>query len=413
MDTVKAPVLDEQPSPSQVDRAEAVAALERVLGSKAFHGSARCQQFMRFVVERTLDGDAASIKERTIAVEVFGRPADYESSEDSIVRVKAGEIRRRLRQYYESEGLQESIVITLPRGGYVPNFETRNVDAAPMEEETAEVPVAETVAETRIPKRVWIRWAGLGFACLAALTVLLAMLPEKSTVHTVWEPMLRGREPLLIYVPVPNSYNLRSRISSTVDRTQPFEGRMSIAMDKVGLGAAAGAASVAAFCARQDHPYRLKFGQELHFSDLRAQPAILLGAFSSQWGPRMSQGHRFELRAAQSCEEPSNGNCIFDTEKGASWYAIERDGMGGAKKDVAIAARIRHRQTGMPLMIAAGITTYGTQGAAEFLLSEDRLAELKHKASDAWNNQNFQAVIEVPVVEGSPAQPRLLAWHFW
>lgn len=406
MGTAKAPLLEESRNDSTVPESDIRDALARVLDSSAFHGSARCQQFLRFVVERTLDGEAASIKERTIAVEVFGRPVDFEGSEDSIVRVKAGEIRRRLTQYYESAGQLDPVLITLPRGGYVPCFEERNVlSAAGMDE----APSPETVK----PKRHLAGWmAGVALAAIAA-AVFSAMPGPENTVQEVWAPMMRASGPVLIYVPVPDSYRLDGPAVGRTSREAPFEARVALLNDKVGLGAAAGAAEVAAFCAREDHPFRLKFGQELHFSDLRAQPAFLLGAFSSQWGPRMSKGLRFELRWPGGCGQPELGSCIFDTASKQGWFVTGRDSRGGANKDVAIAARLVHEQTGLPLMIAAGITTYGTQGAAEFLLSEQALSDLKAKAGDAWNHRSFQAVIEVPVIEGSAGKPNLVAWHFW
>lgn len=73
--------------------AQVEAHLERILASEAFKTSRRSQDFLRFVVGRVLAGQGDSIKERTIAVEAFGRPADYDSSEDSYVRVKASEVR--------------------------------------------------------------------------------------------------------------------------------------------------------------------------------------------------------------------------------------------------------------------------------------------------------------------------------
>ncbi len=77
--------------------------LAAVLTSPAFAPSKRCQEFLRFVVEESLSGRAATIKERTIATAVFGRNGSYEPSEDSIVRVKAVEVRRRLAAFYESD----------------------------------------------------------------------------------------------------------------------------------------------------------------------------------------------------------------------------------------------------------------------------------------------------------------------
>ncbi len=80
------------------------------------------QRFLSFVVERTLAGQAADLKEYTIGVEVFDRPADYDPRIDSIVRVEARRLRRKLREYYAGPGAKNSIVISLPEGSYVPQF---------------------------------------------------------------------------------------------------------------------------------------------------------------------------------------------------------------------------------------------------------------------------------------------------
>src|SRR5713101_703163 len=97
-------------------------ALDRVLQSHGFRASRRSQDFLRYVVERTLEGQADSLKERTIGVDVFSRSASYDPSDDATVRVKAGEVRKRLSVYYATEGQHEEIRIELPAGTYVPEF---------------------------------------------------------------------------------------------------------------------------------------------------------------------------------------------------------------------------------------------------------------------------------------------------
>src|ERR1039458_615484 len=82
------------------NRADVTRQLTRVLESSAFHGSKRCQKFLQFAIDKALEGDVDSLKERTIAVEVFGRNADADLDHDSIVRVGAREVRKRLEHYY-------------------------------------------------------------------------------------------------------------------------------------------------------------------------------------------------------------------------------------------------------------------------------------------------------------------------
>src|SRR6516225_7729766 len=96
--------------------------LERVLASPGFGRNERLSRFLRFVVERHLDGRDSELKESLIAVEVFGRKPDYDPKLDSIVRSEAVRLRARLSKYYSGEGSRDLLMIELPKGGYTPIF---------------------------------------------------------------------------------------------------------------------------------------------------------------------------------------------------------------------------------------------------------------------------------------------------
>ncbi|MGO9097399.1 MAG: tetratricopeptide repeat protein [Bryobacteraceae bacterium] len=87
------------------------------------------QQFLRFVVEETLEGRVGEIKESVVAIHVFGRSSDFDSHSDSVVRVQATHLRKRLREYYRVEGQHDGLVIELPPGAYVPVFRPATVPA--------------------------------------------------------------------------------------------------------------------------------------------------------------------------------------------------------------------------------------------------------------------------------------------
>src|SRR5215471_15699349 len=105
---------------------EAVQAeLERILASTCFRNSTRISRFLRFTVETTLRAQGDPIKEYLIGVEVFGRDGSYDPRLDPVVRVEAGRLRSKLAEYYRTQGQDDSIVIDLPRGTYVPIFSAR------------------------------------------------------------------------------------------------------------------------------------------------------------------------------------------------------------------------------------------------------------------------------------------------
>ena len=151
---------DHQPTPEEIKRQ-----LANILGSPVFHGSKRCQQFLEYVCDRALQGDLGALKERTIAVEVFGRQPHIDLGEDTIVRVGAREVRKRLAQYYVTpEGVAAEIRIDLPSGSYAPDFRypiaAPEKQAPPLPEKQA--PSATEHAAPRRPRKqmALVDWRG-------------------------------------------------------------------------------------------------------------------------------------------------------------------------------------------------------------------------------------------------------------
>ena len=107
------------------------AQLDRILASAPFADAERARSFLRFVVERALEGRSGEIKESVIAVEALGRNTSFDPKSDPIVRVEAGRLRDRLSSYYEGEGEVDFVLISLPKGRYVPEFSERRLSSAP------------------------------------------------------------------------------------------------------------------------------------------------------------------------------------------------------------------------------------------------------------------------------------------
>ncbi|MES0091610.1 hypothetical protein [Mesorhizobium sp. M0030] len=97
--------------------------LERLLASETFGRSERARKLLRYLVEREQAGDADRLKGFSIAMDVFGKDGDFDSSTDAVVRVQAGRLRELLQHYFANEGIAEPVRIAIPRGGYVPSYE--------------------------------------------------------------------------------------------------------------------------------------------------------------------------------------------------------------------------------------------------------------------------------------------------
>jgi TolB-like protein/Tfp pilus assembly protein PilF len=101
------------------------AALEKILASPGFANADRISRFLRYTVEETLNGQTDKLKESLLGIDVFGRKPTYDPRVDAVVRTEAVKLRARLRDYYESEGREDEVVIDLPKGGYIPAFRHR------------------------------------------------------------------------------------------------------------------------------------------------------------------------------------------------------------------------------------------------------------------------------------------------
>jgi eukaryotic-like serine/threonine-protein kinase len=152
---------------STLDRASVLTQLERVLSSSPFRRAERSSALLRFIVEETLDGRADRLKEYTLGAEALRRGESFDPRADPVVRAEASRLRARLDQYYETSGQTDPIVISLSKGGYVPQFLPRTVTH---EAETqAARPWRSTVFE--VAKSPAVAWTcAVGAAVVAAFS---------------------------------------------------------------------------------------------------------------------------------------------------------------------------------------------------------------------------------------------------
>ena len=136
------------------------AQLAKILCSPVFVNSPRMTRFLRFVVETTLEGNGGRIKEYVIALEVFQKSDTYDPQADSTVRTEASKLRSRLGRYYETEGRQDPVFISIPKGTYIPAFEHRRNGGAiaPRADGLPRIKVAAIVSAAAITVAAGIFW---------------------------------------------------------------------------------------------------------------------------------------------------------------------------------------------------------------------------------------------------------------
>src|SRR5262245_23353890 len=138
--------------------------LQEVLSSSAFTNSKRAQEFLQLVVEHALSDRTDALKERMIGVEMFGRPVDYDTANDAVVRVKATEVRRRPSQYYQDLPAPPALAIDLPVRSYVPKFVWQPESAPPSPPVPQAAPLPASALHSAAPavapprRSLWRRW---------------------------------------------------------------------------------------------------------------------------------------------------------------------------------------------------------------------------------------------------------------
>ncbi|WP_426239049.1 hypothetical protein [Pararhizobium sp. DWP1-1-3] len=220
-----------------IDQTEAQAEIDRLLADTRFQSPERNKNFLRFIASEYFEGRAEAIKAYAIAVDVFGRPANFDPSVDPIVRIEATRLRAALTQYYDAHGSDTGIRVDLPRGRYVPDF-TRMVPnempSLPAEAAAPDLPAQAASVEEGSGRRFWggttrlaLAWLliGIGIATYALTTGLGAWkqnaLRQKPLISLALsadgDTPERDIEKLRDYLTVAISQFHTVRLASTVD----------------------------------------------------------------------------------------------------------------------------------------------------------------------------------------------------
>jgi len=170
------------------------ALIGRVAASAQFRRSARLRDFLLYVGNQSLKQGCPEIHEQEIGAKVFGRSSSYDRSQDNIVRVNATELRKRIDQYFATEGAQETLVLEIPRGAYKPVFHRRTLPDHPPQSSPSPFlpslvpPVTATPAPAQAPRSLAARlWATL---CLALAVVCLVQFQQNRSMRkasNLWE----------------------------------------------------------------------------------------------------------------------------------------------------------------------------------------------------------------------------------
>lgn len=417
---------------TQVDRDAVLRELEAILASSHFCNSKRYPAFLSYVVEHALAGRTEQLKERTLGIEVFDRPANFDTNSDTVVRYTAGEVRKRLLLYYSDRGHQSSIRISLPAGSYIPEFTPEHAQGAEQaldhehgsshpdpdgspEHQTAlhgkstlEGAELQLIAASEQPesRRIIPRWA---FVATGLLLVLLAIggfafwksskVPQQSLVDDLWAPVLREQRTVIVctgsVVFANNNYSGVITAGKNIDYSfVSFQNANAIAQ-------------VSSMLARSGMAMQMVSAPSTPLTDLSGHSVVLLGGYNNPWTMRLIEPLRFHF------SPPAADEIILDREHPEVHWMRDRSQPYSNADDYAIVARFLDPTTGGWIIAAAGVGRNGTEAAAQFITSPHYLEQLRDQLGRDFSNHNLEAVLKVSVIDGKTGAPSILAVHTW
>ena len=402
---------------TDLGREEIRSQLQRILASPAFHNSKRYAAVLKYVVDQTLEGFGDQLKERTIGIEVFQRRPDYDTSTDHAVRSAVAEVRKRLAQYYVND-CQGELRIELQLGSYMPQF--RWVDEAPRRTAAAEQiaaiaasPTAPPGPSAPEPRKVWsgAAWAAAGCAFVAtAIVAGTAFSLARTPFNRFWQPVLSSRASVLLCIgdleggqqlPIEDPGPLHDL---TLSKFQNSAQTIVNEYDAFAL------ARLAGLLEARGKMFRLASQSDATFTDLQNGPAILVGLLNNTWTERLVERLRFNV------DQPAPGKFVIRDRNNPlknDWSVDYSTPYLDLSKDYALVLRMVDPKTEQTVIVAAGVTVFGTAAAGDFLTSKNEMEKLAAIAPPGWENKNMELVLSTDVIKGRSGPASIVAVQFW
>ena len=402
------------------DREIVLRELDNILSSRYFRSADRSKEFLRHVVLSKLDGHTERLKERAIGTEVFRRPPGYATGDDPVVRVQAGEVRRRLEDYYRTAEQPSPMRIELPVGAYAPVFHPCPAPCGPKAPPYPRTPAAPASRRSLLLKVT----VPLAATLLAAFTVVALFRSSDRSAHATgaleqfWGPAISSHQPILVCIanassdsseqdavgsPQPDS-GLPRIDSSNVEGSLPGQNKNR---EIVPAADASVAFLLSGVFAKFDKPSQLRIGGSSTFEDLRNSPAAIIGGFNNKWTMQLISNLHFAFvreNGQYVIREQVPGGRVWTTRMGPHGENVE---------DFAIVGRLIDSKTGQFTVTVAGIGPRGTQAAGEFVSSPRLLQQGLAKAPSAWLERNLEVLLQTTVTDSVAGPPRVIATYSW
>ncbi len=391
-----------------VPTSEKLAQLEKVLKARLLQGAEGLKAFLGFIGERAINHPEGQLKEYVIATEVFRRRSDYDPRVDSVVRVQAGRLRAKLLEYYATEGKDDPVLIDLPKGQYRPVFSyVRSGGTEPQN--------------------------GIGKS--AETEDLVGPSFPRQTVLPLWGELLSATEPMLVVFSnsVFHGTYASMKLFNSLDvidghrDVHTLQGLAGQNQNPVidhytGIGEVMGVFSLGDFFAKMHHPFRVKRSLLLTWDDVKVDNLVVLGSPAENlFLLDLPQPQDFVFRWVKDSDDQSV-NAIVNTKPQAGegeMYAAKHFGASPSQisEDYAVVSVLQGLSEKNRIMILAGINTFGTQAAAEYVTQPEYIKDLITHLNIAPTGEAaklpmyYQILLKVKVNGGVPIHISYVTHH--
>jgi hypothetical protein len=409
--------------------------VRQIIESPTFRGSRRSQEFLQFIVERALDGRFDELKERALGVELFGREPSYDTGEDSIVRVTACDVRKRLTQFYSESGLDAGVRVELHPGSYIPDFHNAPLLSGTEELEKLHLPPTPPKPPLAPPRPLaqWMTWACLGLLTLGLMVDLVERVGgqrQSVSAHIApppvlpWSALSLPNHPVRVIFCDPDIVSVQRLLNYSVSLSDyanqhywptPVKPEALPAMQVIsfrGANVAAVDVGIALGIAKK-FTVTTQTARSVRLADFKTDDSfILLGSPRSNPWAELFQDQldfNFKFDLARKAEYILNKHPHAGE---SSVYLPTTEGWGTGQAYALVALVGNPNQAGQVLLIG-GSTAEATEAAGKLTANAEQLSRIlkSHGINPSGSARHFEILLRVSTMAGSSNTFDVVAVH--
>ena len=398
-------------------------ALGKLLLSDYFSKSKRYPAILEFSVTHTLENETTELKERTLGVEIFGRPLDYDPASDPIVRISAVEVRKRLTAYFNSHP-EAPVRIDIPLGAYMAGFYFRvpsqeNADDQSDQNAPQEAPPArEVLPASPTPLISWRIWTAIFSATLVLMVLSAAVtwrLVAAPAMPDLWRNFSNSKSSIMVILGTQPDERITPSTPPRHAFLQDADSLATLPQNNhfTAIGNAVASARIGGILHAHNMPFHIVPAQDVSLADLRETPVVLIGDLDNPWTQFLLKPLRYQPTFEQQQTLDQRNRYILDRQNPAlrNWSTSSQEPLDEA--DYAIIARFYSMDTDNNVLAVAGLSQMGTASAANLISSLGQWDHLLMQSKLMPPSGNFEAVLRVETVKGKPGHCSIIAFYTW